>query len=103
MDLDELFKEIPSNTVDDPPMNVANASSKDAGGDTPQKKNATTVPSTSTVPLNLFTTSTSMGTNATATMSLNTETSSNATRKLHNNIYYIICYLYLYLCYLYFF
>jgi len=84
MDLDKLFNEIPSNTVDVPPMNAA----------APQKK-TTTVPSTSSAPSNLVTTSTSMGTTATTTMSLNTETSSHATCKLHNNIYYIICYLYL--------
>jgi len=93
MDLDELFKEIPSDTV--LPMNVADVLPKDAADDTPQKKTTTAVPFTSTALLNLVTTSTSMGTTAIAIMSLNTETSSNATRKLHNNIYYIICFLYL--------
>jgi len=88
MDLDKLFKEIPSNTVDIPPMNVADVPPKDAT--TPQKK-TTTVPSTSSAPSNFVTTSTSMGTTATTTMSLNT--SSHATCKLHNNIHYIICYL----------
>jgi len=76
MDLDDLFKDIS-------PMNVADVPPKDAAGDTSQKKTTTAVPSTSTAPLNLVTTSTSMGT------ALNTETSSNATRKLYN-IKYII-------------
>jgi len=83
MDLDELLKEIPLDT-DVPP--------KDAASDIPQKKTITDVPSTSAVPLNLVI---STSVNTTATVSLNTETSSNATRKLHNNINCIICYLYL--------